>query len=99
MKHDLLPLVLRHLLNDASTIVNLIHEYERCEAREQWGALRRDTQQKAQDDIQRRAQALCDRLGMMPSERWALQEQIQELQKEIQRLTAANVALAQGKGA
>jgi cell division protein FtsB len=36
---------------------------------------------------------------MMPAERWALQEQIQALQDENRRLTAANVDLLHGRAA
>ena len=88
---DPLPLILRHLRNDLGTILNAIAEYERCTLRAQWGALRQDTQDRALKDIERRMQAACDRIGMMPAERWALQEQIQALQDECKRLTNTNV--------
>jgi hypothetical protein len=96
---DPLPLILRHLRNDLGTIMNAIAEYERCTLRAQWGALRADTQDRALKDIERRMQAACDRIGMMPAERWALQEQIQELRHENRRLTAANVDLLHGRAA
>lgn len=94
-----LPEILRHLRNDCGSILNAIAEYERLTFREQWGAMRRDTQDRALKDIERRAQALCDRLGMLPAERWALQDQIQELRRENARLANANVELMQGRAA
>jgi hypothetical protein len=96
---DPLPQILRHLRNDLGTIMNAIAEYERCTLREQWGALRADTQDRALKDIERRMQAACDRIGMMPAERWALQEQIQELRRENARLANANVDLLHGRAA
>jgi hypothetical protein len=96
---DPLPLILRHLRNDLGTVLNAIAEYERCTLRAQWGALRADTQDRALKDIERRMQAACDRIGMMPSERWALQEQIQELRRENARLANANVDLLHGRAA
>jgi len=86
-----LPLILRHLRNDCATVLNAIAEYERLTLREEWGAMRRDTQDRALKNIETRMQTACDRIGMMPSERRALQEQIQQMQRECQRLTAANV--------
>lgn len=94
---DTLPLILRHLRNDCATVLNAIAEYERLTLREEWGAMRRDTQDKALKNIENRMQQACDRLGLLPSERWALQEQIARLQSDNARLTAANVAAMEGR--
>jgi hypothetical protein len=92
-----LPLILRHLRNDCAMVLNTIAEYERLTLREAWGAMRKDTQERAMRDIERRMQAACDRIWMLPSERWALQEQIQELRRENARLADTNVRLLEGQ--
>lgn len=86
-----LPVILRHLRNDCATVLNAINEYERLTFREEWGAMRKDAQDKALKSIEARVQQAADRIGVMPSERWALQDQILHLQQECQRLTQANV--------
>lgn len=90
-----LPVILRHLRNDCATVLNAINEYERLTFREEWGAMRKDAQDKALKSIEARVQQAADRIGVMPSERWALQEQIQRLQKECERLTTVNVIAKQ----
>lgn len=90
-----LPVILRHLRNDCATVLNAINEFERLTFREEWGAMRKDAQDKALKSIEARVQQAADRIGIMPSERWALQEQIQRLQKECDRLTTANIIVQQ----
>lgn len=60
---------------------------------------RRVRRNKALKNIENRMQQACGRLGLLPSERWALQEQIARLQADNQRLTAANVAALEGRKA
>ena len=79
MSAEPLPVILRHLRNDCATVLNAINEYERLTFREEWGAMRKDAQDKALKSIEARVQAAADRIGVIPSERWALQDQIQEL--------------------
>lgn len=95
-----LPRHLRILRDRINSAKNAIDALERFEFASEWGATySEEKRENAMKNVERAILQAADAIGVHPSEAMAYRDQIVRLQAENQRLTAANVALAQGRGA